>query len=546
VNRIFLFGQNHFGVTQMKNSMPLKIVFILTVLFISASFVFAQVDVPRQTLAITYPRDEAVTVKFKGTTRFPRMSGEAKVKRTSKNGTEIDLSIDKMPRPFELGPGYATYVLWAISPDGQVDNLGEIKRRGGILGGPVFDFDSTISVTTPLQTFALIVTAEPHFLVRRPSRTIMLENLNPVGKNGRSVPVTKSVQYFGNQSDYFRDPRTPEIAEADYSKTPITILQAKQAVALARFSGAERDANDELKEAVTLLQNAENAWKAGRDEKQVEISARQSISSAVKAEETALVRKQARDKRNEKMQQDAELQKSEDKVTEAERRINDLKAELASEQRARELAERDASNFSEQVKQLRNENARLSEELGRVRAEAEGAKVQLARFEGEKQAFEKQRQQDELQKEQEDRAARLRASIPILIQSLKPYGTVRQTERGIVLTLSDAYWASARVSNLSANSQTKLANLANILANNKDYKLLIESHTDNKGTPEELQTLSEARAQSLLENLTSNGVDQTRFEVKGFGASVPIVTNATVANRTKNRRVDLILVPAFE
>jgi hypothetical protein len=95
------------------------------------------------------------------------MKGEGRIKRTSKNGTEIEVTVSKMPRPFELGAGYATYVLWAISPDGQVDNLGEIKRRG------TFEFDSKISVTTPLQTFALIITAEPHFLVRRPSQAIM-------------------------------------------------------------------------------------------------------------------------------------------------------------------------------------------------------------------------------------------------------------------------------------------------------------------------------------------------------------------------------------
>ena len=81
----------------------------------------------RETKAITYPLDEIVMVSFRGTTRFPRMKGEGKIKRTSKNGTEIELSVSKMPRPFELGAGYATYVFWAISPDGQVDNLGEVK-----------------------------------------------------------------------------------------------------------------------------------------------------------------------------------------------------------------------------------------------------------------------------------------------------------------------------------------------------------------------------------------------------------------------------------
>ena len=178
---------------------------------------------------------------------------------------------------------------WAISPDGQVDNLGEIKRRG------FFEFDSKISVTTPLQTFALIVTAEPHFLVRQPSRAVMLENLNPYTRSGKRVVTTASIQYFGNSSDYFRDARTPVIAEVDYSKTPQTILQARQAVALAKFAGAQRDAKEELDEAETLLKKAEDEWKAGRDEEQVDITARKAISTGVKAENTAFARRTARE-----------------------------------------------------------------------------------------------------------------------------------------------------------------------------------------------------------------------------------------------------------
>ncbi|MDW2127797.1 hypothetical protein R7P74_29770, partial [Vibrio sp. 2033] len=114
--------------------------FVFLAIILLFAGVYGQVDVPRKTTAITYPLEETVFVQFRGTTRFPRMKGEAKVKRTARNGTQIELSVSKMPRPFELGRGYATYVLWAISPDGQVDNLGEIKRRG------FFEFDSKISV----------------------------------------------------------------------------------------------------------------------------------------------------------------------------------------------------------------------------------------------------------------------------------------------------------------------------------------------------------------------------------------------------------------
>ena len=278
--------------------------FVFLLLFSFASL--AQVDVPRRTTSITYPLDEQVMVNFRGTTRYPRMKGEAKVKRTSRNGTEIELSVSKMPRPFELGRGYATYVLWAVSPDGQVANLGEIKRRG------FWEFDSRISVTTPLQNFALIITAEPHFLVARPSQEIMLENLNPYTVSGRRIETTPSIQYFGNSSDFFRDTRTPEIAEIDYSKTPSTVLQAKQALALAKFAGAERDATEDLREAETLLTGAEEAWRAGRKEEEVDITARKAISTAVKAEGTAVVRRQAREQRNEQARNDAEVRRIED------------------------------------------------------------------------------------------------------------------------------------------------------------------------------------------------------------------------------------------
>src|SRR6478672_8968232 len=191
---------------------------------------FGQVDVARRTTAITYPLGDSVELQFRGTTRFPRMKGTASVERTTRKGTLVKLHVENMPRPYELGPGYATYVVWAISPDGQADNLGEIKRSG------TFFIDSKIEVTTPLQTFSIIITAEPHFLVTRPSQQIMLENIGAsTARNGKPVQTVAAVQYFGNSSDYFRDPRTPEIAEVDYQRTPPSILEANQAIALARY-----------------------------------------------------------------------------------------------------------------------------------------------------------------------------------------------------------------------------------------------------------------------------------------------------------------------
>lgn len=510
---------------------PKAIIFLAVIfLFASAVLGFGQADVGRRTTAITYPLDEVVTVQFRGTTRFPRMKGEARIKRTSRNGTEIDLTVSKMPRPFELGAGYATYVLWAISPEGQVDNLGEIKRRG------FFEFDSKMSVTTKLQTFALIITAEPHFLVRRPSQEIMLENLNPVSLSGKVITTTPAVQYFGNSSDFFRDARTPEIAELDYSKTPSTILQAKQAVALARFAGAERDAPEELNEALSLLDNAENAWKAGRAEENVDITARQSISASVKAESTALTRKEAREKRNEKTRSDAEIRKAEDKYQDALDQIESLKAELAAETRNRELSERDALNYTQTIKDLRAENGRLREELGRVKTEADNAKAKLEQSERERIATEQQNQKNE-------KIIALRANEGAIMDSLKSFGTVAKTERGIVLTIPESFWAGIRSSNFAPNADAKLGGLGEVLNGNPDYRVIIESHTDSRGTPDELASLTQQRASAMQQRLAGFGVAESRIEAKGLAATLPVAPNTTNANRAKNRRVQVILIP---
>ncbi len=516
----------------MKIPKAINFLIVISTLFLFSINVFAQVDVPRETRAVTYPVDETVMLKFRGTTRFPRMKGEGKIQRTKKNGTEIEISVSKMPRPFELGAGFATYVVWAISPDGQVDNLGEIKRRG------FFDFDSKISVTTPLQNFALIITAEPHYLVRRPSRAIMLENLNPYSLSGKTLATTTAVQYFGNSSDYFSDTRTPEIAELDYSKTPSTILQAKQAVALAKFAGADRDAKEELRQSQTLLQNAENAWKARRDEEAVDITARQAIGAAVKAETTAAVRREAREKRNEKTRQDADIREAENKIMDAQGEAANIRAELAREKRNRELAERDAQNYANQVRELRDELGRLREELGKNKVETEDVKAKLAKIENERQEVERRQAEN-------DRLARLETNQSVLMQSLRRFGAVTKDERGIILTLPENYWSGTRVSSFAPTVEPKLTSLGEVLAGSAEYKITVEAHTDNKGTPEELELLTTQRARAITDKIMSFGVNQERIQSKGFGAALPVAPNSTNASRAKNRRVQIILVPSI-
>jgi hypothetical protein len=193
----------------MNSSRPLpglrKLSATLCALFALAATAAAQGDLRRETVAITYPLEQSIGVKFSGTTRLPRLKGEAKVTRSGRRGTRVEMSVEGLPRAYELGSVYTTYVLWAISPEGRADNLGEIKRGGS------FIVDSKIDVTTPLQTFAMIVTAEPHFLVRGPSRMVVLENLPP-SRPGNADVSTVAVRYLGNTSDYFNQARVPEVA----------------------------------------------------------------------------------------------------------------------------------------------------------------------------------------------------------------------------------------------------------------------------------------------------------------------------------------------
>lgn len=517
----------------MKHRPPARKLFVIAcaclVLLVAAeALVLAQAgDVPRQTIAITYPLDQTINVKFRGTTRLPRLKGEAKVKRAGRRGTRVELSVENLPRASELGGVYTTYILWAISPEGRVDNLGEIKRSGSMI------IDSKLDVTTPLQNFALIVTAEPHFLVRGPSRMVVLENLPPRNANGAEV-ATVNVQYMGNSSDYFNDPRVPEVADLDYRKTPVSLLGARQAIDLARYAGAEREAPDELRAAQAQLTEAENAWRVKQSESEVDAIARNATSLGARAEEMAETRRAARQRREEISRRDAAVREAERTAATAGKEIADLRAALEREQHARELAERDAANATQQLRDLRTEVARLRDELQSVRAEGEDARVKLARIEGERQAL--------AAKEAEaQRLTQARANAATLKETLSRFGTVRETPRGLVLVLPEAVWANARAAELAPAATARLEPLGALLANNPDYQITIQSFTDNRGEEAALQQLTRERAQLLAQQFVAAGVDGARIQASGMGVSNPVASNTKASGRLRNRRTEIVL-----
>jgi outer membrane protein OmpA-like peptidoglycan-associated protein len=502
-----------------------RVVCAFSACLLVVSIAIAQQDVERKTVAITYPLDETVTVKFRGTTLLPRLKGEAKVKRAGRRGTRVELSVEDLPRASELGGIYTTYILWAISPDGHVDNLGEIKR-----GGSVF-VDSKIDVTTPLQTFALIMTAEPHFLMKVPSRMVVMENLPPQKPNGSQVE-TVDVRYIGNSSDYFRTARVPEIADADYRQTPVSLLGARQAISLAKYAGATQDAPNELQTAEDHLQAAEKAWRLNQSVAEVDLEARKATSAGQHAEEVAAARKAARINREEIRRRDEAVRTAEETADASQREVARLRAALDKETRARELAERDAGTANDQLREKRVENAQLRDEIAALRADSEAAKLKLARYEGEKQA-------ETARVEAEKRAIEKRAAEANLKETLGKYGTLKETATGFRLVLPETIWTSTRAATLSAASSAKLEPLAALLASNPDYQILIEAYTDSKGNEVALQQLTQERARVLSDRFQSAGVDPVRIQANGMGASNPLAPNTTVAGQRKNRRVEI-------
>jgi outer membrane protein OmpA-like peptidoglycan-associated protein/acyl-coenzyme A thioesterase PaaI-like protein len=503
--------------------------FMLASFAATAAAVSAQSDMRRETVAITYPLDQNVSVRFRGTTRLPRLTGEAKVRRTGRRGTRVELSLKNLPRAIEVGGVYTTFVLWAISPEGRVDNLCEIKRSGS------FIVNSKCDVTTPLQTFAMIVTAEPHFLVRGPSRAVVLENLPP-NNPGEATVATANVRYLGNASDYLNTSgRVPEIADADYVRTPASLLGARQAVNLARFAGAERDAETELKAAAEQLEIAESKWRLKSAEEEVDVEARLATRLATNAEEMAESRKAARQRREEIARRDAAVRDAERSADTASEEVSTLRAALQREERARELSDRDLSNANQQVRELRMEVARLREEVQAVRSQSEDAKVKLARIEGER-SMEIQRQ------EAQQRVAQQQQAAAALRQTLTRYGTVRETGRGITLVLADNLWAGARVSELAPAAAATVEPLAALFANNPDFQILIEVYSDSRGDVAALRQLTQERADALAGRFTAAGIENGRVQAAGMGTDNPVASNSTPAGRLRNRRTEITLV----
>ena len=117
----------------------------------------------------------------------------------------------------------------------------------------------------------------------------------------------------------------------------------------------------------------------------------------------------------------------------------------------------------------------------------------------------------------------------------------RQSERGIVLTLSSVLFAFDSAQ-LTQAAQPPLDRLAAFLRQHPDREVRVEGHTDSIGSETYNQRLSLERAQSVADSMTRRGVESWRISVTGYGESRPVATNSTEAGRQQNRRVEFVIL----
>src|SRR5262249_33127155 len=253
------------------------------------------------------PYDRKVKVTIIGTERFAKnIKGEAIIERR-KSVTLIQIDLGRLPPPSQLGPAFTTYVVWAITPEGIANNLGEYRQRGSETLDNLFG--SQISTSTPHRTFSLIITAEPHYLVSSPSRLVVVAN-QPVKETG--VKVYQNKIGFSGDSDFERVLVTPDpVAARKDSKYPIELLQARNAIEIARFKERQNLAPHPLQQGRAVFGPGKQTKKEGKG-KRAKRAADLAIRLADSARKLSASRKKARELRDLMAEKDEALTRLED------------------------------------------------------------------------------------------------------------------------------------------------------------------------------------------------------------------------------------------
>ena len=496
---------------------------LAVLLLVAASFAAAQSQpqasaktdsVFRTTKAMRYRPGANVKVEFRGTELMTRGAGEARIEG-KKTNTEIDAKFQGLEDATKFGLEYLTYVMWAVSPQGRAVNLGEVTLDHG---------KGHVKAFTDLQTFGLIVTAEPYAAVTQPGNMVVMENMLAAG--GEDISAKYELLRSGTYSS-----TNTHIQDAIFGidpKTPLALFEARNAVRIAHVAEADRYAASILAKAEQQLRQAEEAYRQKQPRTSVEAAAREAAQTAEESRVMAV-----KQKAEEQAQAEAAAEKRA-----AEERAARARAEAENEARAR--AEAEAARA--QAEAAKAEAQRAAEEAARQKAEAEKAKAEaLAQQQALAVEAEKARQaaaeSDKLREQAEREKQEMRAR---LLQQLNSVLATRDTARGLIANISDVLFRSGSYE-LMPGARERLAKVSGIVLAYPGLRLQVEGHTDSIGSDEYNRRLSEERADAVRDYLIQQGIKHDAITAAGFGKSEPVASNETPEGRQQNRRVELVV-----
>ena len=478
----------------------------------------------RSAKAVNYRnRGGSTTLDMKGTDLEPQIDGRAKV--DGKAGRlAIDVELNHMDRPnVKFGGQYLTYVLWAVTPEGRAVNLGEVLPNG--------DGKDKLTVTTDLQAFGLIVTAEPYFAVTHPSDVIVAQNVVLPNTKGFEEPIDSKFDVLEGK-EYTIDVPVEQLPSTQAQpNVPLDLLEARNAVAIAKAAGAEQYASTSVMKAEDMLQRAEDYFQRKQGRTPIGTAARGATQMAEDARVLTL-RKKEQEREETARREAAEAQAKAQADAEAAKRDADAAQAQASED-ARRRAEAEAAQA-----QAEQQQAALQAQQQQTLAQAEAARkaaedAQRQREQAEVQTRQAEQQKDEAIRQKEEMRARLVAQLNQVLQT-------RDTARGLIVSMPDVLFDFNKYT-LKPEAREKLAKVSGIVLAYPDLKLDVEGHTDSIGSDDYNQKLSEERASTVRGYLVSQGLKPDNISSVGLGKANPVADNATAHGRQLNRRVEMVV-----
>jgi outer membrane protein OmpA-like peptidoglycan-associated protein len=463
----------------------------------------------RTTKAVNYRhRGGSTTVDFRGTELMPEVGGHAKVDGRAGH-LAISTELTHLKPASSFGGQFLTYVLWAITPEGRAVNLGEVL--------PGENGKNKLDVTTDLQAFGLIVTAEPYYSVTHPSNKVVAENILRQETKGFEEPIDAKFDVLEG-AQYTIDVPADQLpsSQAD-SRVPLDLLEARNAVAIAKAAGAQQYAADSLAKSEDMLQRAEDYLQRKQGRTPIGTAARGATQMAEDARVLTLRRK-------EQERLDAERRAHQEAQEKAEA---DARAAQAAAAQAQSQSDEDARRRAEAEKAQALAQQQQADALAQQqKAEADSAAARQAAESADRARAEAVRQKEEMR-------ARLLAQLNQVLQT-------RDTARGLIVSMPDVLFDFNKYT-LKPAARERLARISGIVLAYPDLKLQIEGHTDAIGSDEYNQTLSEKRAEAVRDYIVSSGVTMNNVAAQGLGKADPVADNGTAAGRALNRRVEMVV-----